>query len=345
MLSEHDLERILEGIPRLSVGVVGDLFLDRYLDLDAALTEPSLETGLDAYQVVRVRALPGAAGTVVNNLVALGVGTVWPVAVIGDDGEGYEVRQALAALRGIEARGVLAGPGRRTPTYTKPMLHEVGRPDRELNRLDIKNRTPMPRETEERILTAVREVWRRVDALLVLDQVSEPECGVVTTRVREELTRLADAEPGKFVLADSRERIGLFRSVCLKPNVRECRAAVGAKDPDPAAPVPVHELARRAGRTVFCTAGEQGILVADLHREEEWIVRIPGYPVSGPIDPVGAGDSTSAAIACAVAAGAGPEMAAAFGNLVASITIQQLGTTGTASPEQVRQRWREVAGG
>ena len=34
--------------------------------------------------------------------------------------------------------------------------------------------------------------------------------------------------------------------------------------------------------------------------------------------------------------------AAAFGNLVASITIQQIGTTGTASPEQVRARWRDV---
>jgi hypothetical protein len=29
---------------------------------------------------------------------------------------------------------------------------------------------------------------------------------------------------------------------------------------------------------------------------------------------------------------------------VASITIQQIGVTGTASPEQVRQRWREVNG-
>jgi len=29
------------------------------------------------------------------------------------------------------------------------------------------------------------------------------------------------------------------------------------------------------------------------------------------------------------------------GNLVASITVQQLGTTGTATVEQVRQRFRE----
>jgi sugar/nucleoside kinase (ribokinase family) len=46
-----------------------------------------------------------------------------------------------------------------------------------------------------------------------------------------------------------------------------------------------------------------------------------------------------------VAAGVRLEEAAAFGNLVASITIQQIGTTGTASPQQVRQRWREVNGG
>ena len=36
------------------------------------------------------------------------------------------------------------------------------------------------------------------------------------------------------------------------------------------------------------------------------------------------------------------ETATAFANLVASITIQQIGTTGTATPEQVRQRWRDI---
>src|SRR5207237_217357 len=76
MLTTERLEQILDRIPGLTVAVLGDLFLDRYLDLDASLTEPSLETGLDAYQVVQVRAQPGAAGTVLNNLAALGVGRI-----------------------------------------------------------------------------------------------------------------------------------------------------------------------------------------------------------------------------------------------------------------------------
>src|SRR5262249_26062174 len=89
--------------------------------------------------------------------------------------------------------------------------------------------------------------------------------------------------------------------------------------------------------------GERGILVADPRSAPTRCVVVPAYPVTGPIDVVGAGDSTSAALACAVAAGASLEEAAGFGNLVASITIQQLRTTGTASPAQVRQRWGEVA--
>src|SRR5262249_44455593 len=102
------------------------------------------------------------------------------------------------------------------------------------------------------------------------------------------------------------------------------------------------ELARRARRPVFCTCSEKGILVVDPRSASQRTILVPAYAVAGPIDTVGAGDSTSAAIACATAGGTPLEEAAAFGNLVASIPIQQIGTPGTATPEQVRRRWREV---
>jgi bifunctional ADP-heptose synthase (sugar kinase/adenylyltransferase) len=291
---------------------------------------------LDAYQVVRVRAYPGAAGTVINNLVALGVGRVLPVAVIGDDGEGYELRQALQDQRVVDLRWLLADASRRTPTYTKPMLQERGQPARELNRLDIKNRQPLGAAAEQHVLGALNEIWDQVDALVVLDQVSDAECGVITTRVRERLAELGQANPDRMVLADSRERIGLFRLVALKPNQREGCNAAGNTNVQQA----IGELAAHAQRPVFCTAGDKGILLCEPGRND--LVVVPAFSVKGPIDPVGAGDSTSAGIVCARAAGASFEEAAAFGNLIASITVQQLGVTGTASPEQVRRRWREV---
>ncbi len=336
MLTADLIERVLTALPRCTIGVIGDLFLDRYLDIDPALNEPSVETGLTAYQVVRVRSYPGAAGTVINNLAALGAGRIVPIAFVGDDGEGYELRQALARLQAVEQSGITLVPDRHTPTYTKPMLGSE-----ELNRLDIKNRTPTSDAIQDAILKSLDDAWPRFDALIVLDQVSEPECGVVTQRVRERLAQLAESDPAKFVLADSRKQIGRFRNVCVKPNVDEAFTAFvdeTHEDPwrynDGAMAV---WLAERCGRTVFCTSGEYGIVLAQPTCEP---FTVQTHPVTGPIDICGAGDSCSAGITSAMVAGLTHEQAAAFGNLVASITIQQIGVTGTASTEQVRQRWR-----
>lgn len=342
MLTTELIEQILRAIPNKTVGLLGDLFLDRYLDIDPALDEPSVETGLTAYQVTRVRSYPGALGTVLNNLAALGVGRIVPIAVIGDDGEGYELRQALGRMPAVELGGLVVAPDRRTPTYTKPM-----RGGEELNRLDIKNRIPTPAALEDAVLKLLDEAWPRLDALIVLDQVSEEDCGVVTKRVRDRLAAVASGDPAKFVLADSRERVKMFRDVCVKPNLAECYSAFPTRErwSGSLADIQVAPLSRLANRHVFLTGGQDGIWVVDPSNPEDPRPSIPAYPVFGPIDIVGAGDSCSAGITCAMVAGATHEQAAAFGNLVASITIQQIGTTGTASPEQVRQRWMEVQHG
>lgn len=339
MLSTELVERILATVPNRTVGLLGDLFLDRYLDIDPARDEPSVETGLTAYQVTGVRSYPGALGTVMNNLAALGVGKIVPISIVGDDGEGYELRQALSRMPAVDATAILSSPARRTPTYTKPMYGE-----KELSRLDIKNRTPTPRELEDRVLELLDDRWVKCDAWIVLDQVSEANCGVVTDRVRERVAELGEKTPEKFALADSRELIGMFRNVCIKPNGRECYGAHWEeKDSYDALEVAgrLQKAAHSAQRPVFCTQGKHGIWLQ--HPGKHLWNALPAYPVSGPIDICGAGDSTSAGITAAMVSGSTHEQAAAFGCLVASITIQQIGTTGTAKPDQVRTRWHEVS--
>ena len=65
--------------------------------------------------------------------------------------------------------------------------------------------------------------------------------------------------------------------------------------------------------------------------------RVRGVAVLGPIDPVGAGDSTSAGIVLGRTSGLDAAESAALGCLVASITVQKIGTTGTASPGELRE--------
>ena len=80
-----------------------------------------------------------------------------------------------------------------------------------------------------------------------------------------------------------------------------------------------------------------GIAFKDIVVDAAGVTRVPGVPVEGPIDIVGAGDSAMAGLASALCAGATPVEAALVGNLAASVTVRQLGTTGTASRAQMLQ--------
>lgn len=313
------LSSLLAHFPALTLLVIGDYFLDRYLEIDPALAETSLETGLEAHQVVRVRCSPGAAGTVTSNLRSLGVNVI-ALGVIGDDGEGYELK------RGLKATGVALAPlietrERFTPTYTKPLIGM-----RELSRLDLKNRTPLPTHLEDESIARLRDLLPRVNGVIGVDQVQERNCGVITDRVRQAIATLTPTIPQPFVV-ESRERIGEFRSVIAQANAREARHAVSADSLEACGA----ELQRRNQRPALITIGTEGILVF----EAATCVRVPAALVRGPIDTVGAGDSVIAGFTTALCAGASPREAAEFGNLVASVTIRQIGTTGTATPAQV----------
>ncbi|MFQ6133962.1 MAG: bifunctional heptose 7-phosphate kinase/heptose 1-phosphate adenyltransferase, partial [Armatimonadota bacterium] len=337
----HRLRQLLARFPDLDLAVVGDFFLDKYLIIDPALAETSLETGLEAYQVVAKRLSPGAAGTVCNNLAALKLGKLRAVGVIGDDGEGYDLLQGLRQ-RGVDTDLLAQTPDRFTPTYTKPMVIQPDGSEREINRQDSKNRSPLPPKLEDCIIESLRACVPEVHGVVIADQVQERNCGVITDRVRDELAALAQQHSDTVLLADSRVRIGEYRGIMIKPNRREAIQAVRpgheGEDTLDLARECAQQLAQRNRRPVFLTAGDQGIFLC--HQGE--CRHIPAVKVTGETDIVGAGDSTTAGIVLSLCAGATPEEAALVGNLVASITIQQLGTTGTASPQQVLARLADL---
>ena len=335
MLTAARLDSILKSLPRLTIGLVGDLFLDRYLELQP-VGEMSIETGLEAHQVVRVRNSPGALGTVMNNLAALGVGMLMPATVIGDDGHGYDLLREVRKLP-VDPQNIVCAPDRLTPTYTKPM-QPVGHEVRELNRLDVRSREPLSDTVQDFLCQRIEHTWQASDGLIVLDQVNEPGCGVVTDRVREFLHQLLKLNPRKLIFVDSRQRLGDFSFGVLKGNRAETAGACGIPaDADQAMlHAALHKLAAKTGQPVFCTVGEEGTMLANNDGQIE--IAQP-YRVTGPIDIVGAGDSATSGIVCALLCGGTPLEAAELGNLVASLTIQQLGTTGTASPGQIRERF------
>ena len=332
-LTQERLAELIDQFAQARIAVLGDFFLDKYMDVDPALEEISVETGKPAHQVSGVRCSPGAAGTVVCNLAALGAGQLHAIGIIGDDGEGYDLCKALHRL-GCGTERLHISDERATPTYRKPRDVNVPGLSGEHSRYDTKNRATTPAHLEDIVVAALDELLPDVHAVAVMDQIEQPDCGVVTQRTREILADRAREHNKVVFFADSRRRIKEFKRLIIKPNQFE---TVGVDDPQPGAQVDLAEL-QSAGMTlrkeneapVIITCGELGMVVSD----PDWL-RVPGIRSAGEIDPTGAGDSVTAGTVLALCAGATLPEAAVVGNLVASITVQQLATTGVARPEQL----------
>lgn len=320
---------------RLRIAVVGDFCLDRYLDIDPAKGETSIETGLHVHNVTGVRSQPGAGGTILANLVALGAGAVLPIGFCGEDGEGFELLRALRNTPRVKLDGFIQTPERRTFSYTKPLIHEPGQTPRELSRLDLKNWTPTPTAVEEQLLAALRSIAGNADAVIVMDQVDIAETGVVSTRIREALGEISRDHPALPVLADCRRGLSGWPACIWKMNARELSLLEGVPEcDDDAMRAAAGRLAHRNGRAVFVTMAGDGILGAD---ELGKTVHVPTFPIRGPIDIVGAGDSVSANLTMALAAGASISEAMEIAMAAASIVIHQVGTTGTAKLPEIHR--------
>jgi rfaE bifunctional protein kinase chain/domain len=313
------VDAILRELPKRSALVVGDICLDRWCRYDPAEGEPSRETGIPRTAVVSVEMTPGAGGTVANNLAALGVGRVAVLGAVGDDGHGAELSRALGA-RGIESDRCVRSARIQTFTYTKIINRTTGVEDRP--RIDYINTSPMPAEVERQVLDCLGKAVEEFDVILIADQAETSHGGVVTPAMRELLANLGERYPQKIFWADSRARIAQFRNVILKPNREEAAAACNG---DYAA------WRRKVGAPMLMvTHGSEGVLVID-EAGERWVRT---RAIANPVDICGAGDSFSAGAAMALHVTRSPDVAARFGNLVASITVMKPGT-GTASPGEV----------
>ena len=337
-MTRRRLQELLERFSQLHITVAGDLFLDRWYEIDTGLNEPSVETGLTAYQIVKKRAAAGAAGTVLNNLSEMGVGVLEVVSLVGDDGDGWEMLRLLRK-RGVDVSSVIISDEVVTPSYIKFRFPEEG------NRFDIKNFLPTPAHLEDALIQRIEEALLRSDALLLLDQVCEVDTGVLTAKVRDAVCDMARKYPDKLIFADSRAFIDRFSNVVIKCNNFEAARMTGREEDeesfDPARVFAcMADLQKKTGRPVIITCNKYGVAVEQAGEKQV----VPAAKQPGPIDICGAGDACSAGLATALCAGGSYAEAAFVGNLSAVVTVREIGRTGMASREKMLALYDEQWG-
>jgi len=328
-MTPQRLQELLRQIRQTRVLVFGDFCIDAYWTFDMDASEVSVETAKPTWPVRTQRYGLGGAGNVVSNLVDLGVGDVHALAVVGDDLYGREMVNMLQRI-GVHTDGVVVQAGDwDTPVYGKP---HIG--DEEQNRIDFGLFNVVSSESEERVDAALRSALRRVDAVILNQQLVR---GATSDAMLVRLNTIVADHPNVIFVVDSRDKSAQYEGVILKLNGHEAAAMCGVATPvDELVPLDdakgyAGEIVDRTGQPVVVTRGDCGCIVLDRGECSE----IPGVQITGPIDPVGAGDTFVSALTSALAAGAAPSEAAGLANCAAAVTVQKLQQTGTASRDEI----------
>lgn len=334
-IGRERLEDILQKIRETRIALIGDLCLDVYWQADMTKSELSRETPHFPLPIVKEWMSPGGAGNAAANIAALGPGSLRVLGVVGRDWRG-DILVRMLREAGIATDGVVLSDSAVTNAYCKPLRKGASDVVYEDPRLDFNNYEDLHQEDEGRLLEWLDKCANEVDALCVSDQLLY---GCITPAVREKIITLAKA--GLKVIVDSRDRINLYTGVTLKPNEVEGSRAAGIH-PAGLTLVQYADAARRLAAqnqsNVCMTLGAMGCVYAD----SRIVIHIPTDAVPPPIDICGAGDTFLAAFACALAAGAAPWEAASFANMAANVTVQKVGTTGSASPQEIRARHEQI---
>ena len=326
-MTRRELEALLPKLDDARVALIGDLCLDIYWDADMKKSELSRETPHHPLPIVSERFNPGGASNVAANIWALRPNVLCVLGVIGDDWRGGELMNVLSE-RGIDTGHIVKDPDRVTNAYIKPMRHGISDVVYEDPRIDFENYLPLSAQTEDRLIRAIDEVSKKVNVICVSDQL---RCGCITSRVREHLCKLG--RDGMTVIVDSRDRAAEYSYVTVKPNeIEASRAFADGSELDiERLSKLAADIAARNHRTTLTTLGSKGCLVVS----DGTLTHCPACAVEPPIDFCGAGDTFLSCFGTFLSAGASAVDAARAANLASSVTIKKIGTTGTATREEL----------
>ena len=325
------LEESLTAITEARVTVFGDFCLDCYWLIDPDLAELSLETLLPVHRVRQQRYSLGGAGNVAANLVGLGVGQVRAVGLVGQDLFGGRILELLHP-QGVNCEGMLQDqPGWQTLVFCKPCIGDI-----EQNRIDFGGFNELAPEAADELARRLDQAAGQSDVVILNQQVP---AGTSTPEMIRRINAVVASHRSCKFLVDSRHRPELYEGCCLKLNAHEAARMLGRpREIDERIPTDeardfAEQLCKRTGKPAFLTRGENGLIVAD----ETGLYEIPGIGIIERTDTVGAGDTTVSAICAVLASGGDALTAGRFANIAASITVRKFQTTGTASPEELRQ--------
>jgi rfaE bifunctional protein kinase chain/domain len=317
-LSRDRLLQLIQRIKGSRVVVIGDIMIDRYLYGDTERLSP--EAPVPVVTVRERRAKLGGAANVAANVASMGASCLL-VGTVGDDADGAAIRQELAVAR-LDGRHVVSVAGRPTTSKTRIIARS-----QQIVRIDDEVDALLDGPDLDRLVRSAAEALADADALLLEDY----NKGALAPALITEVMALARRR-GIAVVVDPKYRqfFAYAGSTVFKPNRRELESALGAAvDLQNLNAIP-EVLERLKVDNLLVTLGAEGML---LVMKDGGSLRIPSI-ARQVFDVSGAGDTVTAWLGTALAAGASLVEAAQLANYAAGVEVSKPGVA-TVSPEEV----------
>jgi D-beta-D-heptose 7-phosphate kinase / D-beta-D-heptose 1-phosphate adenosyltransferase len=313
------LRQILDSARGTRVLCVGDVMLDRFVY--GVVSRISPEAPVPVLKQTRAASMPGGAANVARNLASLGLQAV-VAGAIGQDEAGAELSVRLRETPGISAHMVVL---QHRPTTLKTRLIAGGQ---QLLRLDAEDLGEPDLVAEAAIIAVIKDVAPSVSAILISDYAK----GLITPSVIAAILEAAAAHTLPVIADPKGADFARYGAVdILKPNASELAAAMGLPTGTHAEVEHALSAAQRSlpARSIIVTRAAQGMSYVCAGGE-------PGH-VTGQarevFDVSGAGDTSLAALAAAIVAGASLEEAVNVAILASGIAVGKSGTATVSALE------------
>ena len=317
-IARDRLVQLLDRMKSRRVAVVGDVMLDRYLIGDTHRLSP--EAPVPVVTIRENRSALGGAANVGANVAAIGA-SCRLVGAIGDDGHATAIRAELAANR-MDDRHLVRISGRPTTAKTRVLAR-----GQQVVRIDEEVESPLEGQDQERLISAAVAALADADAVVLEDY----NKGTLTEALIQAVMAAAHRR-GLPVVVDPKFRnfFGYAGAAVFKPNRRELEAALGATldlESENALPEALRKL---KVDNLLLTLGAEGMVLVTKDQVITHIASLARevYDVSG------AGDTVTAWVATALAAGSSVREAAHLANYAAGIEVGKSGVA-TVSPKEV----------
>jgi len=322
------LQKIVQGFPKVTVTVVGDLVADEFVF--GEISRVSREAPVLILKHRDRSVVPGGGANAINNLADLGV-NVLPVGVLGDDEPGRLLLKYFRHKK-IPLSGVLKNKGYTTVTKTRILAGMTHTSRQQVVRVDREPEAPLSKLVERDLILSAREYLRASDALLISDYGYGTASPAVLSGIRDVGRRRAVP-----VILDSRYRMLEYSgATAATPNEPEVEEALGIKiGQDWSQVCAAGELlmSRMNLKSLVITRGRDGMAAFDGRHKP---LDIPIFGSDEVADVTGAGDTVIATFTAALASGASTEEAAHLANYAGGIVVMKRGTA-TVSQQELLQ--------